>query len=91
LSCLKIRRSSISHEGIKAVAGELYRVDDAALARLDALERVPTSYHRAVIDVTENGQPVKAYVYVGTERWSEIESHQPYTRRNSRGELDWRP
>jgi len=75
----------------KAVAGELYHVDDAALARLDVLERVPTSYHRAVIDVTENGQPVKAYVYVGTERWSEIESHQPYTRCNSRGELDWKP
>jgi gamma-glutamylcyclotransferase (GGCT)/AIG2-like uncharacterized protein YtfP len=75
----------------KAVAGELYHVDDEVLARLDALERVPTSYRRAIIDVTENGRSVQAYVYIGTERWSKIESHRPYTSCNKRGELDWKP
>ena len=36
----------------KPVAGELYTVDDATLARLDQLEREGRSYDRVMIDAT---------------------------------------
>jgi gamma-glutamylcyclotransferase (GGCT)/AIG2-like uncharacterized protein YtfP len=36
----------------KPVAGEIYTVDDAMLARLDQLEREGRSYDRIMIDAT---------------------------------------
>ena len=38
----------------KAVAGEIYTVDDATLARLDKLEREGRSYDRVMIEVTSS-------------------------------------
>ena len=78
----------------QSVAGELYHVDDATLARLDQLEGVPYMYTREVIDVLERGNPVKAYVYVGNPTaWmvGEWLDHSAYTHINARGELDWHP
>ncbi len=39
--------------GSTSVTGELFRVDDATLARLDELEEVPTYYLRASIELTD--------------------------------------
>jgi gamma-glutamylaminecyclotransferase len=53
------------------VAGELYEVDAAALARMDALERVdePGQYQRHRIAVLDDvdGTRREAWVYFGTE------------------------
>jgi gamma-glutamylaminecyclotransferase len=78
----------------QSVAGELYHVDDATLARLDQLEGVPYMYTREVIDALERGKPVKAYVYVGNPTtWMVREGldRGAYTHTNARGELDWYP
>lgn len=39
--------------GATAIAGELYRIDAAALARLDLLEEVPTYYTRERIALSD--------------------------------------
>lgn len=53
------------------VAGELYEVDAAALARMDALERIhePGQYQRHRIAVLDDadGTRREAWVYFGTE------------------------
>ena len=48
------------------VAGELYEVDDDALARMDRLERVgePDGYHRALIGVRPREHPRAAVLSV---------------------------
>jgi gamma-glutamylcyclotransferase (GGCT)/AIG2-like uncharacterized protein YtfP len=76
-------------ESVRPVSGEIYHVSDECLALLDRLERVPVSYERKVADVTEDGYPVKAYIYVGTAaRWRR--SGWPrWTRVNANGELVW--
>jgi gamma-glutamylcyclotransferase (GGCT)/AIG2-like uncharacterized protein YtfP len=81
----------------KPVAGELYTVDDATLARLDQLEREGRSYDRVMIDATvplSNGERLttQAFIYVGREdRFGEIFARGPlYEQANERGELDWR-
>ncbi len=81
----------------KPVAGELYTVDDATLARLDQLEREGRSYDRVMIDATvplSNGERLttQAFIYVGREdRFGEIFARGPlYEQANVRGELDWR-
>jgi gamma-glutamylaminecyclotransferase len=81
----------------KPVAGELYTVDDATLARLDQLEREGRSYDRVMIDATvtlPNGERsiTQAFIYVGREdRFGEIFARGPlYEQANERGELDWR-
>jgi gamma-glutamylaminecyclotransferase len=81
----------------KPVAGELYTVDDATLARLDQLERERRSYDRVMIDATvplSNGERLttRAFIYVGREdRFGEIFARGPlYEQANERGELDWR-
>jgi len=81
----------------KPVAGEIYTVDDATLARLDQLEREGRSYDRVMIDVTlplSNGErlPTQAFIYVGREdRFGEMFARSPlYEQANERGELDWR-
>jgi gamma-glutamylcyclotransferase (GGCT)/AIG2-like uncharacterized protein YtfP len=80
----------------KPVAGEIYTVDDATLARLDQLER-EGSYDRVMIDATlplSNGErlPTQAFIYVGREdRFGEMFARGPlYEHANERGELDWR-
>jgi gamma-glutamylaminecyclotransferase len=54
-----------------AVQGELVAVDDAGLARMDALERLddPTWYLRRRVTVApvEGGAPQDAWVYFGSE------------------------
>jgi gamma-glutamylcyclotransferase (GGCT)/AIG2-like uncharacterized protein YtfP len=81
----------------KPVAGEIYTVDDATLARLDQLEREGRSYDRMVIDATlpmSNGErlPTRAFIYVGREdRFGEMFARGPLCEQaNERGELDWR-
>ena len=81
----------------KPVAGELYTVDDATLARLDQLEREGRSYDRVMIDATlplSNGERLtaQAFIYVGRkDRFGEIFARGPlYEQANERGELDWR-
>jgi gamma-glutamylcyclotransferase (GGCT)/AIG2-like uncharacterized protein YtfP len=81
----------------KPVAGEIYTVDDATLARLDQLEREGRSYDRVIIDATlplSNGErlPTRAFIYVGREdRFGEMFARGPlYEQANERGELDWR-
>jgi gamma-glutamylcyclotransferase (GGCT)/AIG2-like uncharacterized protein YtfP len=81
----------------KPVAGELYTVDNATLARLDQLEREGRSYDRVMIDATvplSNGERLttQAFIYVGREdRFGEIFARGPlYEQANERGELDWR-
>jgi gamma-glutamylcyclotransferase (GGCT)/AIG2-like uncharacterized protein YtfP len=81
----------------RPVAGELYAVDDATLARLDQLEREGRSYDRVMIDATlplSNGKRLstQAFIYVGREdRFGEMFARGPlYELANERGELDWR-
>ena len=81
----------------KPVAGEIYTVDDATLARLDQLEREGRSYDRVMIDATlplsnEERLPTQAFIYVGREdRFGEMFARGPlYEQANERGELDWR-
>ena len=81
----------------KPVAGEIYTVDDATLARLDQLEREGRSYDRVMINATlplSNGErlPTRAFIYVGREdRFGEMFARGPlYKQANERGELDWR-
>ena len=81
----------------KPVAGEIYAVDDATLARLDELEREGRSYDRVMIDATvplSNGERLttQTFIYVGREdRFGEIFARGPlYEQANERGELDWR-
>jgi len=81
----------------KPVAGEIFTVDDATLARLDQLEREGRSYDRVTIDATlplANGERLttQAFIYVGREdRFGEMFARGPlYEQANERGELDWR-
>ncbi|MGC2809258.1 MAG: gamma-glutamylcyclotransferase family protein [Bradyrhizobium sp.] len=81
----------------KPVAGEVYAVDDATLARLDRLEREGRSYDRVLIHTVltqANGErlPIQAFIYVGREdRFGEMFARGPlYQQANERGELDWR-
>ena len=48
-------------DGDTSVLGELYRVDDATLARLDALEEVPHYYVRKTIVLSDH---TEAQTYV---------------------------
>jgi gamma-glutamylcyclotransferase (GGCT)/AIG2-like uncharacterized protein YtfP len=87
----------MSDPGGKPVAGEIFTVDDATLARLDQLEREGRSYDRVMIDATlalANGErsTIRAFIYVGREdRFGEMFARGPlYQRANERGELDWR-
>jgi gamma-glutamylaminecyclotransferase len=48
--------------GEERVAGEVFLVDGATLARLDALEDVPRWYRRAVV-LLADGSQAEAYLY----------------------------
>jgi gamma-glutamylaminecyclotransferase len=81
----------------KPLAGEIYIVDDAVLARLDQLEREGSSYDRKLIVVslpcaTGERLPIRAFIYVGREdRFGEAFARGPfYETVNERGELDWK-
>jgi gamma-glutamylaminecyclotransferase len=81
----------------KPLAGEIFTVDDATLARLDQLEREGRSYDRKLIAVTlqlATGErlPTKAFIYVGREdRFGEAFARGPlYETVNERGELHWK-
>jgi gamma-glutamylcyclotransferase (GGCT)/AIG2-like uncharacterized protein YtfP len=52
------------HQGV-AVYGELWRVDDATLARLDEYENVPSAFLRAEIEIAGQSPPISAYFYQG--------------------------
>lgn len=67
------------------VRGEVYEVDDAGLARMDALERITETgwYRRAPLQVrplddagTPSGEPLTVWVYFGdADRWAADEVH----------------
>jgi gamma-glutamylaminecyclotransferase len=48
-----------------AVQGEVWRVDEATLQRLDAYEGVPELYQRRTIELSGGTSPVLAYYYQG--------------------------
>jgi gamma-glutamylaminecyclotransferase len=48
-----------------AVQGEIWRVDDDTLARLDEFEDVPGLFVRREIDVANISTPIFAYLYQG--------------------------
>jgi gamma-glutamylaminecyclotransferase len=48
-----------------SVQGELWRVEDTALARLDGYEEVPSYFSRRDIDIDGNAFPTYAYFYEG--------------------------
>lgn len=49
---------------LRRIAGELYEVDDAVLARLDRLEGHPTNYHRELVEIEVNGEHAEAFIYL---------------------------
>ena len=59
-------------EGHDAIAGEVYRISDDVLQKLDILEDVPTEYRRETID-TPYGE-AWIYLYQGAESGKAIES-----------------
>jgi gamma-glutamylcyclotransferase (GGCT)/AIG2-like uncharacterized protein YtfP len=54
---------AVQENGV-AVRGELYRVDEETLRRLDVLEDVPHLYQRGPVQLEGMGEPVIAYFYV---------------------------
>lgn len=72
-----------------AVAGELYHVDDAALAELDRLEREGVAYDRKVTEVYEAGHKVEAHIYVGVAGYWHPRGLPAWTAKNRRHELEW--
>ena len=74
-----------------AVAGGIYRVDDATLEELDRLEREGRSYDRKATEVYEGDRKVDAHVYVGIADYWHPRRLPAWTIRNERGELDWAP
>jgi gamma-glutamylaminecyclotransferase len=74
-----------------AVAGEIYHVDDATLARLDEQEREGRSYDRKVTEVREAGRKVQAHIYVGVAHYWHDRHLPAWTIQNARGELEWAP
>src|SRR5262249_48766841 len=51
--------------GGRAVQGEVWRVSETVLARLDAYEDVPQLFQRRAICLAEWSEPVIAYLYQG--------------------------
>jgi len=54
---------AVQENGV-AVRGELYRVDDETLRRLDVLEDVPHLYQRGPVQLDRITEPVITYFYV---------------------------
>lgn len=80
----------LSHLGgvLGRVAGELYRVDDACLARLDALESHPRFYRREVITVNE-GVQAWAYFLVRPSERIHINARDA-ARPDDNGVVEWK-
>jgi gamma-glutamylaminecyclotransferase len=80
-----------------AIAGEIYRVDDATLKDLDRLEREGRSYDRKVTDVYEvadvskGRRKVQAHIYVGVADYWHDRQLPAWTIQNTRRELEWTP
>ncbi len=74
-----------------AIAGEIYRVDDATLEQLDRLEAEGQVYDRKVTDVCADGRKVAAHIYVGVADYWRRRHLPAWTIQNSRGELEWAP
>jgi gamma-glutamylcyclotransferase (GGCT)/AIG2-like uncharacterized protein YtfP len=75
----------------RAIAGEIYHVDDATLGELDRLEREGRSYDRKVTDVDEAGRKVEAHIYIGVAGYWHDRHLPAWTIQNTRGELEWAP
>jgi gamma-glutamylcyclotransferase (GGCT)/AIG2-like uncharacterized protein YtfP len=52
--------------GGNAIRGEVWQVDEATLARLDAYEDVPHTFRRAPVQLADFGPAVAAYFYQGS-------------------------
>lgn len=56
-------------DSAREVTGEVFQVADAALARLDCLEGVPTLYTRETVTL---GSGIEAFIYVLTHRSAKL-------------------
>ncbi|RTL54718.1 MAG: gamma-glutamylcyclotransferase [Bradyrhizobiaceae bacterium] len=79
--------------GDHPVSGEVFEVDDAALAALDDYEGVGERlYDRIETDVAmEDGRILRAFIYVGCAGHWDREPHKLYARLDANGHLDWQP
>lgn len=77
--------SVVPHPSDK-VWGVLYRLTETELSRLDQYEGVPECYGRQKVWVTtENGERVRAYVYIGKENLENVWPKQTYLSELLRG------
>ena len=59
----------IKSEAISTITGELYRVDDNTLSRLDRLEGHPNWYCREQVEIAlDSGNTVTAWIYFNPEK-----------------------
>jgi gamma-glutamylcyclotransferase (GGCT)/AIG2-like uncharacterized protein YtfP len=64
--------------GSSSIVGEVYRIDEQTLAKLDILEDVPIEYRREVID-TPYG-PAYYYIYQGQVQGRDIDGGDWFSR-----------
>lgn len=64
----------MTFDAVSRIVGELYSVDDATLADLDALEGHPDSYLRTPVEIeTAAGEVTEAQVYVWLHDTTDLE------------------
>jgi gamma-glutamylcyclotransferase (GGCT)/AIG2-like uncharacterized protein YtfP len=60
--------ADVVEDGLSAVWGVLYEVDDACLAAMDGVEDVPNAYRRVTVQVVDDGEQVHdALTYVANK------------------------
>lgn len=80
-----------------SVYGEVYRVDDHTLQRLDQLEAEGHMYNRERTNVVYIGGRENTlmehgvFIYIGHPDYWHHHSSAPYTSVNEHAELEWRP
>ncbi|MEM4189341.1 MAG: gamma-glutamylcyclotransferase family protein [Candidatus Caldarchaeum sp.] len=64
--------ANVREDEASAVYGAAYLLDEEQLEKLDRYEGVPHLYHRRKVVVEVEGQPVEAFIYVGTNPRSSL-------------------
>lgn len=83
------RQSTV--EGDSLVKGEVIRIDEEGLERLDAYEGVPSLYSRGEITaITDDGEAIPAYVYIynGNVHEDDLIPHGDFIRHEAEGQGD---